>query len=66
MHEETLALPGVGAGDIPVSVWMPARPPRGIVLMGHGLASIAITTPFHNEVSRASLENACTFISKHM
>jgi hypothetical protein len=37
MHEETLALPGVGEGDMPISIWVPNGLLRGFVLMGHGL-----------------------------
>lgn len=37
MREETLTLPGVGAGDVPVSIWVPSGRARGVVLLGHGL-----------------------------
>ena len=37
MREEIFVLPGVGAGDIPISLWTPTATPRGFVLVGHGL-----------------------------
>jgi pimeloyl-ACP methyl ester carboxylesterase len=37
LREEMFVLPGVGAGDVPVSVWLPNGPARGVVLIGHGL-----------------------------
>jgi len=37
MHEEQGVLEEAGAGAIPLSIWAPTQPTRGVVLVGHGL-----------------------------